>query len=515
MLRLLFVMLVVLAACGDDDGAPDAGDAAQETGFCEDACSGSTEFCDELTGSCAECLFDDDCTQGQRCTDTECVEVLVCTDSLDCVIADSQVCDPTVGECVDCVSAFDCADNHDCSASRCEPFTPCMTSLDCDTDQVCDDTPGRCVQCVTSTDCEDEQICASQECHAACDSDKDCTPMGLLCDKAGGYCVQCLNNERCADALHCSLGACVRDVCRAGATACQESRVMRCTEAGDGFVNDSTCPEGQVCIEDGGNASCRELASSLDAGPVDAGGDACSPACTGTDVCVVSKCIATEPPSANLLAWWDFEPGADASTLYDRSGRGHHGTNNAGAMYVAEAIRGQAIRFTGGGISVPHHADFLLDPQVDQFTIIFWLNGDPDGYDNGFGIPFQKWDYLTNTPIPWSFRYDPGGLLSNPEPLLVLVYPGSGGINTFFTGVVPSTWYQIGFVADFGTLLLYVDAELVMQVDISLPGSLSNTANIGIGVTRYKGMLDEMTVFRGAFSAEEIQRERDRVMLAP
>lgn len=536
-MAVVLLLLCALGACsnGDRDHALEAGtpDAASSAGrsdastsgeACADrSCEGATPRCDALTSECVECLFDDDCGDAERCEQTRCAAVVSCRDSLDCVDAGSLVCDSVVQQCVECIAVADCPDDHDCEDARCVPFTPCETSLDCSVDQVCDSSAGRCEQCVASADCDDDEVCVDRRCRKACDSDKDCTPDGLLCDHSASHCVACVDHGRCAETLHCSRGECVRDVCRAGQLSCLGARVVRCSDVGDAYLDVDTCTVSERCVADSDGARCEPLPSEMDAAMPDAAGmdagvdaalpDAgpCAPGCTGTDVCVAGTCVATEPLAAGLLAWWDFEPGADDTILYDRSGRGHDGTKTTDTLWVDGGLRGQALRF-GGAVHIPHHADFVLDPQQDQFTILFWLNGDAIGHVDGFGIPFQKWDRLTSTPIPWSFRYD--GEDFDP-PLRVLVwYTDSQSYTGHYTGVMPETWHQIGFVADRGTLRLYLDGELVTETTTALPAVLSNDSELRLG-GRYLGMLDEMTIHAAALTQEQIRRERTRVLQAP
>lgn len=59
-----------------------------------------------------------------------------------------------------------------------------------------------------------------------CNSDKDCTPIGLLCDIQRGVCVQCLNDTDCGEYQSCESGEC------ATYTHCLNS--LDCTGEADG-----------------------------------------------------------------------------------------------------------------------------------------------------------------------------------------------------------------------------------------------------------------------------------------
>lgn len=69
----------------------------------------------------------------------------------------------------------------------------CVNSLDCvdrnDGLSICDTGSGRCVECVVPADCDGDLSCSFNRCVPTCNSDNDCTPLGLLCDLTTGLCA--------------------------------------------------------------------------------------------------------------------------------------------------------------------------------------------------------------------------------------------------------------------------------------------------------------------------------------
>lgn len=65
----------------------------------------------------------------------------------------------------------------------------CETSLDCAPGLVCDPSAHQCVECNADADCTGGLHCSGHRCAPTCDSDLDCTPLGLVCDFSAGYCA--------------------------------------------------------------------------------------------------------------------------------------------------------------------------------------------------------------------------------------------------------------------------------------------------------------------------------------
>ena len=252
MALLPLLVLLVATACGGDDHEDLSNAPSGSGGTCKtaDDCSGSTPVCDELAGTCVECLFSTQCGNDAQCSGKKCVPLVACSSSLDCAgHAPTTICDPSSTTCVQCVDAVDCEGTADCIGNVCVDYEPCATSLDCTQGLVCDTPRGRCVQCVSEADCGEGEMCIGNEClvRTACASDNQCTPLGKLCDKTLGYCVDCMNNDQCPDAYHCELGACTLDTCQAGAVSCQGNAQATCNPDGAGWGPTTPCPNNTTC----------------------------------------------------------------------------------------------------------------------------------------------------------------------------------------------------------------------------------------------------------------------------
>lgn len=175
-------------ACTTDtctDGA-----CAFEDVVCEDdgdLCT--TEACNADSGECESTAVE--CPDGQTCDadSGECVDVAECTTDDDC--EDGEVC--TDGACVtpDCTSDDDCADGEVCDDGAC--VTACTSDDDCADGEVCDTDTGICeTGCTDDTDCDDGTFCNGEE---TCNDDGVCedgeAPCAEdeMCDEDADECV--------------------------------------------------------------------------------------------------------------------------------------------------------------------------------------------------------------------------------------------------------------------------------------------------------------------------------------
>lgn len=91
----------------------------------------------------------------------------------------------------------------------------------------------------------------------SCDSDKDCTPMGLLCLKSAGQCVECLVGTDCSDNSDCIEHRCVQRCVNSldcdNGLVCEaiSGRCVECVVAAD-------CGADQQCVSN----TCREFCDS-------------------------------------------------------------------------------------------------------------------------------------------------------------------------------------------------------------------------------------------------------------
>jgi hypothetical protein len=211
----------------------------------------------------------------------------------------------------------------------CVPIRRCVNSLDCAAGNVCDTTTQRCVECLSDVDCAATERCVGQTCVPVCDSDRDCTPIGLLCDLTNGYCVRCLSHLDCPALQFCREGACVNDICRAGVSACQGNGTAVCTADGDGYAEPTQCALGEVCVASSGGASCQV---------------------TGDDVLLIDDMEDADQRIASLAGrtgyWW---------TSNDGTGSQYPSPTDTYLPELLEAARGTstyAIHAAGSGFSI-------------------------------------------------------------------------------------------------------------------------------------------------------------------
>lgn len=254
-MRALLACGIVVApmACGDDRRPPKDPPEA-ELCTADDDCE--TGRCDPRRG-CVACLFDHDCSDGERCEQRACREVIPCATGDDCSDSNYPVCDLAVRECVACLEDGDCGGTAHCVERRCEAYEACTASDDC-SEGVCDTALGECVECVESADCGGERACVGKKCVTPCARERDCSAEAPVCGPAG-YCVECAVHAHCPDVYHCGDGRCALDVCENAQSRCQadERGIDTCTASGNGFVG-SACGERQSCTSDSGEPECVE-----------------------------------------------------------------------------------------------------------------------------------------------------------------------------------------------------------------------------------------------------------------
>ena len=251
-----------------------------------------------------------------------------CASDAECTAALPH-CDPVLGICVQCGTSADCGADAECIDATCVPIRRCVNSLDCAAVGVCDTTAQRCVDCLSDVDCAATERCVSQTCVPVCDSDRDCTPIGLLCDLANGYCVRCLSHVDCPALQFCREGACVNDICRAGSPACQGNGTAVCTGEGDGYGEPVPCALGEVCVATSDGAWCQV---------------------TGDDVLLIDDMEDADQRIASLAGrtgyWW---------TSNDGTGSQYPSPTDTYLPELLEAPRGTstyAIHATGSGFSI-------------------------------------------------------------------------------------------------------------------------------------------------------------------
>jgi hypothetical protein len=259
--------------CSGDNGPSKEGTAVELCSSDEDCDSGR---CDPRQG-CVACLFDHDCSDGERCDARTCREVIPCDGEADCGGPNYPICDLAAGECVACLEGSDCGGTAHCVDQRCVPYEACSSDDAC-AEGVCDSAAGECVECVESADCGGERACIEQKCVTPCVRERDCPADSPVCGPAG-YCVECAVHAHCPDVYHCSEGGCALDVCENAQTRCDAGglAVESCASSGSGFIG-SACDARQSCTSASGTPECLDWV--------------CEPEAESCDATVVELCSA-------------------------------------------------------------------------------------------------------------------------------------------------------------------------------------------------------------------------------
>ncbi len=217
---------------------------------------------------------------------------------------------------------------------------------------------------------------------------------------------------------------------------------------------------------------------------------------------------ACAPVPSELVSWWrgdgdalDFT-GTNAGTLQ-------------GNVSFATGKVGQAFSLNGGVVVVPDHATLDL---TGQFTVEFWFNYTQATIFRGL-LGKRSSTGVTNYAVSLNALFLGIGLLYNDPGVLggddysrmrsgfesIRYFPApAAGTFHHFAG----TYVQIGGGIE---LRMYVDGQLVRSD--TLPGYLTNTVNaapliIGASTSAvtdpFLGLMDEVTIYRRALSAEEV-----------
>lgn len=184
----------------------------------------------------------------------------------------------------------------------------------------------------------------------------------------------------------------------------------------------------------------------------------------------------------------------------DASGRGNHGQVNGNAIW-AEGMLGQALEFDGSTyVEVPDKADSGFD-NVSALTVEVWVK-QATHHANGIIVK------LTAEGVFWPCSYN---LETWSDGLATFAV--SGEVGKPVAGYPLDEWYHLAGVFDGGTTHLYINGEVTSGKSpaTKVPdGDLP----VYIGCVTpskffFKGSLDELAIYSGALTTEEIIQDMD------
>ncbi len=235
---------------------------------CDDGNPCTDDSCDSLTGCVnaanmvpcddgAPCTTNDTCTGGV-CSGTLIPKCTLCVDDNDC--DDGNVCTDdacSAGSCIFTANTATCDDGDACTVGDVCAGETCISGppLDCDdgnlcTDDSCDTALG-CLNIDNVDPCDDGDACTTGDaCSASgcAGTPVDCSGLdgpctAGACNALSGVCEAQPINEgtSCSDGLFCN-GAetCAAGVCAAVATPCEANPNATCDEATDTCINECT-----------------------------------------------------------------------------------------------------------------------------------------------------------------------------------------------------------------------------------------------------------------------------------
>jgi hypothetical protein len=272
--------------CEDTGNECTVGVCNMQTGVCNPMDVPAGTECNAGAGACSagECVDNNmcegvDCTSAAECVndgtchpaDGQCIPGSNKPADASCTEGGGSVCDDA-GVCVACNSADQCTGGDQCNATTCVDnacgTAPVMDGTICDfngADGVCE--AGACVeapQCNSPGDCDDGTVCTTESCvDGMCGYDPD---DGAECDAGGipglceaGACVGLCEGQDCTSDSQCVEDGTCNDQtgnCVPGDNSPQD---QACTEGGGAFCdgsgncvecnNEGQCSSGQVCTE--------------------------------------------------------------------------------------------------------------------------------------------------------------------------------------------------------------------------------------------------------------------------
>ena len=205
---------------------------------------------------------------------------------------------------------------------------------------------------------------------------------------------------------------------------------------------------------------------------------------------------------SGIVGWWRFNGDA-----VDSSGYNNHGAVYGGESYV-DSPMGQAFSFDGDTCVYVANSESL---DITQATLEAWVK--PIVYPQksyarivfkGANYPFEPLYFLA---------YDPTG-----KYMRMVVYIGGLGKTAISTTALMDTdkWYHIAGTYDGIDVKIYVDGALENTTNVPADGDIDiGMRDLGIGRNTeinsygYKGLIDEVRIWKVALSSEQLDEVYD------
>ena len=333
-------------------------------------------------------------------------------------------------------------------------------------------------------------------------------------DAETGRCTRVLAPSGTACRAPCNpYGTCVEGYCaRTGPDGCDDGNactVDACSEELGCSHEDLACP--------GTTDFCQVTECDPLLGCITAPGPDGTPCSTGTcgasNTCRSGECVPGDVSPPRLVARWNFDETAGTAVL-DSSGRGHHGVLVAGTRASAPRTGGLANVGQGLLVDVPDHSDVAFS---GSFTVQAWVQTGPTTPVGQEVIVFRG-DAREGLD-PFILSLQPTGMVQ-----FVVTGPEDGTSAVAMTPIPPGEPLQLTAVFDAVTR----EVELYLQcvlADATCTGfghamrdlDASSTPGVGLGshagrggtIYAFRGVLDEVRLYDGVLSPDEIQSSCD------
>lgn len=214
--------------------------------------------------------------------------------------------------------------------------------------------------------------------------------------------------------------------------------------------------------------------------------------------------------SAQPVAYWDFED-VSGTTVSDKSGNGYDGVLCGNATVTAGKF-GNAVKFSSAGdfVKIPLTAEKTMNfTSTESYTISMWVKPEALSENSGWQCVFNKGSQQTEGRNL--------GFWFNKEYFHYAQLSGKTYANSTLTAT-NNVWWKVSLVQDGANnkAYLYVNGDVAITLDQSLDATQKNASSnmlLGAkdtsGTETFKGMVDEIKIYRTAMSAADVKKEYD------